>query len=44
MTNINYRNFMIDVIKRLEPCHFEKRTPMLKELQEVHQITFVHEG
>ena len=44
MTDPNFRNFMYSVVLVLEPDYCNKRTIMLNELDEVHQITFVHKG
>ena len=44
MTDANYRNFIYDVIRVIEPNHDKKGTILLSELDEVNSIVFVHKG
>ena len=44
MTNANYRNFIYDVIRVIEPNYYKKGTILLSELDEVNSIMFVHKG
>ena len=39
-----YRNFMISLIQNLEPVRYRKGYTMISELDEVHQLTFIHKG
>jgi len=42
MRNPHYRTFMIEIVQNLEPYHQHEGIVMMKELDEVGEITFVH--
>ena len=44
MTDPSYRNFICDIVRTLEASYFKKGTIILREVEEVNEITFINEG
>ena len=44
MAHNEYRQFMINIFKSLNPIHFKRGERILNELEDVNQVTFVMRG
>ena len=42
--DMSYRQFMHNILRRLEPCQYPKYWTMLNELDECGEITFIQKG